>query len=48
MAVNKLFRMKKALLILGGGAVTLALALVIFLLTFDANTYKPRMEAAAS
>lgn len=48
MAVNNFFRMKKALLILGGGAVTLVLALVIFLLTFDANAYKPRMEAAAS
>ena len=40
--------MKKALLILGGIAGTLVLALVIFLLTFDADAYKPRLESAAS
>lgn len=40
--------MKKSLLILIGGAVALVLAVVIFVLTLDINTYKPRIEAAAS
>lgn len=40
--------MKKALLILGGMLGTLVLALIIFLLTFDANAYKTRLESAAS
>ncbi|RJQ38558.1 MAG: AsmA family protein [Nitrospiraceae bacterium] len=39
---------KKVLFILGGGAVALVLAVVIFALTFDINSYKPRIEAAAS
>ena len=39
---------KKALFILGGGAVALVLAVVIFALTFNINSYKPRIEAAAS
>ena len=40
--------MKKALFILGGSAVALVLAAVIFVLTFNINSYKPRIEAAAS
>jgi len=39
---------KKVLFILGGGAAALALAVVIFALTFNINSYKPRIEAAAS
>ena len=39
---------KKVLFILGGGAVALVLAVVIFALTFNINSYKPRIEAAAS
>jgi hypothetical protein len=41
---------KKVLIILGGGAVALALVLaaLVFALTFDINSYKPRIEAAAS
>lgn len=41
-------RMKNSLLILGCGAATLAIALVVYLYTFDANTYKHRIEAALS
>lgn len=40
--------MKNALLILVGVAGTLVLALIIFLLTFDANAYKTRLASAAS
>jgi len=40
--------MKKVLFILGGSAVVLVLAAVIFVLTFNINSYKPRIEAAAS
>jgi len=39
---------KKVLLIPGGGAVAIVLAVIIFILTFDINSYKPRIEAAAS
>jgi uncharacterized protein involved in outer membrane biogenesis len=39
---------KVVLFILGGGAVALVLAVVIFALTFDINSYRPRIEAAAS
>ncbi len=39
---------KKTLLILLAGVTALVLALVVFLLTFDINPYKPRIEAAAS
>jgi len=39
---------KKVLMILGGGAVALVLAVVVFALTFDINSYRPRIEAAAS
>ena len=39
---------KKVLFILGGGAVALVLAVVIFALTFNINSYKPRIEAVAS
>src|SRR3989304_2128462 len=39
---------KKVLFILGGGAVALVLVVVIFALTFDINSYRPRIEAAAS
>src|SRR4030065_2679730 len=39
---------KKVLFILGGGAVALVLTVVIFVLTFDINSYRPRIEAAAS
>ena len=39
---------KKVLFVLGGGAVALVLAVVIFALTFDINSYRPRIEAAAS
>jgi uncharacterized protein involved in outer membrane biogenesis len=39
---------KKVLFILGGGAATLVLVVVIFALTFDINSYRPRIEAAAS
>jgi uncharacterized protein involved in outer membrane biogenesis len=41
-------RKKKVLFILGGGAVALILAAAIFALTFDINSYGPRIEAAAS
>lgn len=41
-------KMKKVLFILGGSAVALVLAAAIFILTFDINVYKPRIEAAAS
>ncbi|MBI5492574.1 MAG: AsmA family protein [Deltaproteobacteria bacterium] len=40
--------MKKALLILLAGVTALVLALAVFVLTFDINPYKPRIEAAAS
>lgn len=39
---------KKVLFVLGGGAVAFVLAVVIFTLTFDINSYRPRIEAAAS
>jgi len=39
---------KKVLFILGGGAVALVLVVVIFALTFNINSYRPRIEAAAS
>jgi AsmA protein len=39
---------KKVLFVLGGGAVALVLVVVIFALTFDINSYRPRIEAAAS
>jgi AsmA protein len=39
---------KKVFFILGGGAVALVLAVVTFGLTFDINSYRPRIEAAAS
>lgn len=41
-------KVKKALLIFIGAAVAVVLAIVIFVLTFDINRYKPRIEAAAS
>jgi uncharacterized protein involved in outer membrane biogenesis len=39
---------KKVLFVLGGGAVALVLAAVVFTLTFDINSYRPRIEAAVS
>ncbi len=39
---------KVVLLVLGGGAAALVLAVVIFALTFDINSYRPRIESAAS
>jgi uncharacterized protein involved in outer membrane biogenesis len=41
---------KKVFFILGGGTVALVLVLVIFALTltFNINSYRPRIEAAAS
>ena len=41
-------KMKKALFILAGAALAFVLAAVIFVLTFDIESYKPRIEAAAS
>ncbi len=41
-------KIKKVLLIFGGGAAALVLAAFIFLLTFDINSYRPRIEASAS
>jgi hypothetical protein len=41
-------KIKKILFILGGSAVVLVLAALIFLLTFNINSYRPRIEAAAS
>lgn len=41
-------KMKKVLFIFGGSAAALVLATLIFLLTFKINTYRPRIEAAAS
>ncbi|CAG1064614.1 hypothetical protein BAC1_00175 [uncultured bacterium] len=41
-------KMKKALFILIGAAAAIVLVVVIFVLTFDINRYKPRIEAAAS
>ncbi len=40
--------MKKALYIIGGAALVVVSAAVIFLLTFDIDSYRPRIEAAAS
>lgn len=40
--------MKKVLFILGGSAAALVFAAVIFVLTFNINSYKPRIEAAVS
>jgi len=39
---------KVVLFVLGGGAAALVLAVVVFALTFDINSYRPRIEAAAS
>ena len=39
---------KKVLFILGSGAVALVLVVVVFALTFNINSYKPRIEAVAS
>jgi len=39
---------KKVLFVLGGAAVALVLAVVVFALTFDINSYRPRIEAVAS
>ena len=39
---------KLTIFILGSGVAALILAAVIFALTFDINSYKPRIEAAAS
>ena len=39
---------KKVFFVLGGCAVALVLAAVVFALIFDINSYKPRIEAAAS
>src|SRR5208283_4047081 len=39
---------KKILLGLGGGAAAFILGVVVFALTFDINSYRPRIEAAAS
>ena len=39
---------KKVLFVLGGGTAALVLAVVVFALTFDINSYRPRIEAAAS
>ncbi|HLE17049.1 MAG TPA: AsmA family protein [Syntrophales bacterium] len=41
-------KMKKIVLIPGGITAALVLAAVVFVLTFDINSYKPRIEAAAS
>jgi uncharacterized protein involved in outer membrane biogenesis len=41
-------KMKKVLFVLGGIAVALVLAVVVFVLVFDINSYRPRIEAAAS
>jgi len=41
-------KMKKAVIILAGLSAAVVLAIVIFALTFDINSYKPRIEAAAS
>ena len=41
-------KMKKALFILAGAALAFVLAAVIFVLTLDIESYKPRIEAAAS
>ncbi|MFI5295954.1 MAG: AsmA family protein [Thermodesulfovibrionales bacterium] len=39
---------KIVLFVLGGGAAALVLAVVVFALTFDINSYRPRIEAVAS
>ncbi|TAN39371.1 MAG: AsmA family protein [Nitrospirae bacterium] len=39
---------KKVLVILAGGGAALVLAAVVFILSFDINSYRPRIEAAAS
>jgi len=39
---------KKVLFVLGGIAAALVLAVVVFALVFDINSYRPRIEAAAS
>jgi len=39
---------KKVLFVLGGGAAALVLVAVIFALTFNINSYRPRIEAVAS
>ena len=41
-------KMKKVLFIFGGIAAALVLAAVIFVLTFNINSYKPRIETAVS
>lgn len=40
--------MKKALFVIGGIVAVVVIALVVFVATFDINSYKPRIEAAAS
>ncbi|MBF0559408.1 MAG: AsmA family protein [Nitrospirae bacterium] len=39
---------KKAFFVLGGAAAALVLAVVVLALTFDINSYRPRIEAAVS
>lgn len=41
-------KMKKVFFLLGGSAAVLVLTALIFLLTFNINSYRPRIEAAAS
>jgi hypothetical protein len=48
MRYSSMNRMKKSFLIHGSGAAILFLALVVYLYTFDASTYKHRMEAVLS
>ena len=40
-------KMKKVFLVLGVAAAAIVLAVIIFILTFDINSYRPRIEAAA-
>jgi uncharacterized protein involved in outer membrane biogenesis len=39
---------RKVLFVLGGGGAAIILAVVVIALTFDINSYRPRIEAAAS
>src|SRR5512143_975242 len=39
---------KKVLFVIGGAAVVLVIAVVVFALTFDINSYRLRIEAATS
>ena len=43
-----MYAKKKKVLFVLGGAAALVLAVVVFALTFDINSYRPRIEAAAS